>query len=160
MEPTKTLLLVIEISPLYIGDVFTKIPLHTTLVRWFHSPIDPRNLFTELKPIFEKYLPFDLVSDVQTLFGPNNNVHVHTLRHEPRLHALHNELLDFLGTKHIVVPSEYARDKYRPHVTSVLGVTFPPGSLHKATSVALLEKGQVDTSLKKVIERFQIGGLS
>lgn len=129
-----------EIEPVEVGQVYTPLPLHCTLMGWFSTDAPLTELENLTREICSRQKPFEMVSAEPALFGPNCDLPVFTLRPNSTFMALHLELLAHLegiGAKQ-KQPS-YAGPNYRMHVTTKGERSFSTGSNKTATRVVLAE---------------------
>lgn len=139
-------LLVLPIDRYSIGDTYQigeSIPLHCTVMHWFpqrsHLALEAFKMW--LQGLTKDTEPVWLISEHAALFGPDENVPVHTLVRNPALNLLHTRIFRFLVTTRCE-PNElgWIGAGYRPHVTTVGDRVFLPGEKHLADSIALVER--------------------
>ena len=136
------------------------LPLHCTLMQWFHpgENFGLVGLGNELMllawGVKEGFI--ELVSKEPALFGPKGDVPVHVMERNENLNLLHTELFVFLA-KTGSLPKElgWVGAGYRPHVTTALGEAFPPGKRHRAEWVVLIERNE--RKIRKVLGIYGLG---
>lgn len=159
------IVLPIESMPLHTGyEQGKSLPLHCTLMHWFS--LDMRysraRLWEEVQQVCAQHMyvtgcpgRIELVSEACDLFGPNNDVPVHTLRRNDVLLTLHTRLLMLLTLAYSWPPAlHWVGAGYRPHVSTVEGRSFPPGTKHIATRLALVER--TSDRVKRIIGRYSL----
>ena len=101
-------LLVLPVGHHKLGAVYpagVPLPLHCTLMHWFtfEDPIGQIWLLTEMNELCKRLRDVELVSEAPALFGPNNDVPVHTLRRTESLVVLHNQVFSILSVMVTVI---------------------------------------------------------
>lgn len=135
----------------------TSLPLHCTVMPWFSlGSMMFSGLFCEFEEIAARFVPgsIELVSEYPALFGANSDVPVHVLASNPALRELHARLYEWLAETNSVPKEErWVRNGYRPHVSTVEGRDFPPGSRHHPTGLVLISRPP--SKIKYVISALQ-----
>lgn len=130
----------IEVEPVEMGGTYVHLPLHCTLVHWFLSEREPREIAAAVAVVLRNSVPVELVSVKSALYGPNNDVPVSVLVKDKALVDLHMNLFNVLDALQVeFTKSEYVGSAYNPHVTMRGGRSFSPGSMQKAERVYLAE---------------------
>ncbi len=151
-------LLVLPVDPMPVGATYRRnesLPLHCTLMPWF--PLSLETSFQMLEEVLGQIAlrtpPLALVSERSELFGPNKNVHVHTLRMPDALEDLHYRVCEKLLDFGSLPKSPWIGDGYRPHVSDHNGRTYLPGTVTIAKRITLLSRNAVE---KSVIREFAL----
>ena len=146
-------LLALDVEPFTLGQSFVPgqpLPLHCTLMHWFQfregrdfSHLD-REISSAIRiahyDILSCMRAQHLISDQAALFGPKNDVPVHTLERTNRLFHLHIKIFNMLkniGVRHSEL--RWVGENWRPHVTTT-DRAFEPGSEHMATTIAVIAR--------------------
>lgn len=122
----------------------TQLPLHCTLMHWFcfGNKFDLLRLDQVLTVFATKVRGgIPLASRHFELFGKNNDVPCHVLERSGPLLLLHTRIFKFL-VEAGSAPEElqWVGAGYRPHVAMVGERLFPPGAVHMANSMVLVER--------------------
>lgn len=130
----------IEIDPVEEGRVYTRMPLHCTIMHWFYTVSTPEELASAAKEAIEGHGPVELISKAVELYGPNRNIPVHPIIPSAELLSLHRclyEPLSRLGVEY--THPEYVGGGYLPHVAKRDGFLFLVGSRHSVSRIYLAE---------------------
>jgi hypothetical protein len=101
--------------------------------------------------------PVELVSDQPALFGPDENIPVHTLLRNGALALLHTEIFRYLvATRSEPSERRWVAAGYRPHVTRVGEKEFHRGSRYLAKTIAIIERDH--SKVKRVIAVYELCG--
>lgn len=142
-------LFVLEVEPMKLGHVYEVLPLHCTLVHWFHTERNAEDILRAVKEKIEEHAPVTLTSQKAALFGREENIPVHTV-HGEGLHLLHNDLVEILNTLTVTYSEpEFVGNGYKPHVTTHGEKTFTPGSITTVKNVYLVEAQNVESTAGK-----------
>lgn len=136
------------------------LPLHCTAMQWFRleSQFDRARLFNEmmLAALGPETPYIELVSEAREFFGPNREVPCHVLARNEDLNLLHTELFMRLSKAQcsFLAPLAWLGAGYRPHVSDAEGRSFPIGSRHRATSMALVERNAERRRIVRAVYQF------
>jgi hypothetical protein len=142
--PTRQYLLSLPLHKMNAGQEYASVPLHCTLMPWFLSDRTPQYFINYLLPIIEGYKAIELLADTVEMFGPKNDIRVHTVRRDSDWNSiilLHDDV--FFALRRILVPAEkiqYASGNYRPHVMVQGDYALFPGQSAVIDAVDLIEK--------------------
>jgi len=141
-------LLAFEIKTVDVGSSYASLPLHCTLVHWFHSRQSPAEILEVVQPILSKTEPLMITSVAPALFGPNNTIPVHAVERSQPLIRLHTSVLEALNDE-IASFTEpgFVGAGYRPHVTNK-EVILAPGKAAKVSHLYCAEK--IDAANERV----------
>lgn len=88
----------------------------------------------------KRLMDVELVSEAPALFGPNNDVPVHTLKRTESLVVLHNRVFSILSViKALPQELKWIGAGWNPHVTDGDEV-FSPGRLYVPSEIALVDR--------------------
>ena len=136
------------------------LPLHCTLMQWFtlgkvaeQGPF-AADLATLAADVREGYI--SLVSHEPALFGPKNDVPVYVLVRDRALDLLHTQLfMRIIENGGTVKNLHWAGAGFRPHVSTVEGREFKPGTHHHASCMVLVARDALKS--KRVLKSFPFG---
>lgn len=162
MQDDSDYLIVLPIEPIPERESYGKgksLPMHCTVMQWFHlGEMSVQRLQHELMLISSHVGEGAIVltSERPALFGPGNDVPVHTLAPVEDLMRLHTEILLVLAKYGAKLPREvhWMGAGYKPHVTSS-GASFLPGTKHLPEFLTLIRRDASGT--KKVLREHRIG---
>lgn len=148
------------IEPVPEGTVFTSDtwPPHTTIADVF--AIDLTTMFLDALSKFIQSIP-----TVQTTIGnravlgsAEEPVYVRLLKENESLHALHNDVIDFLEKYAVQFNTpEYTRDGFLPHITMQLDTEITQNQALSIDSLSLIDMFPDDDWRKrKVISTFNL----
>jgi len=140
-----TYLLVLEITPMDVGNVYKALPLHCTLIHWFWLDLDPASLTARLESLLKDTPSISLKSGKEAVFTGKTKhgdipVTVNTVELTADLKSLHFricEMLDALGVRYGA--PQYVKNGYSPHVTHQKGQKFLQGTTHQSTALYLIQ---------------------
>ncbi len=133
-------LFILPIEPVEIGEIYEHLPLHCTLMPWFRLTATPEELLEKISMIFERHGPLELISAAPALFGPNDDIPVHTLASNPSLINLHNKLFVALNEMDAIhTERKWTGNGFAPHVATKNKRAFPPDSHARINEVYLFE---------------------
>lgn len=140
MTDAKKYTFAIEINPVEEGRTYTRIPLHCTIMHWFYTTLTPEELAAVATEAIEGQGPVELVSQVAELYGPNQDIPVHSIVPNSELLALHRSLYEVLSSMGVeYTHPEYVGSGYLPHVAERDGSSFPVGTRHQVRRIYLAE---------------------
>lgn len=129
--------------------------LHATIVYWFFSNRDYKDIALTISNVAANNSFFDIKSLEREDFGVDESLEVYLLKKSKELTKLHMELLDSL--KHVEFENvRYQRDGWRPHVTTQGEKSFPIGSSHTVKNIYLIEALNADKDSDKIV-RAKVG---
>lgn len=154
-----TYLLALEIEPVDINRVYVALPLHLTMMSWFHSDKSPAEVVRALQPVVEGQRPIHLTSGAEDFFGVDKDVPVNRIVDEQPLRAFHTALYDALqvvGASYI--SPQWVSAGFMPHVTRQRSGRFEQGRQHLATKLYVAEAEEPETlQQKKIIYKLSLG---
>ncbi|OGG47298.1 hypothetical protein A2671_00115 [Candidatus Kaiserbacteria bacterium RIFCSPHIGHO2_01_FULL_49_13] len=146
-------LFVLEVDPMEVGEIHGSLPLHCTLMPWFYTYPDWREILEKTRGVFLGQRAVGLFSGARAFFGEKNNTPVHMLVRHKELLLLHSKLLEVLsgyGTDHVI--PRYVGQKFSPHVSDHKDRSFPPGSYLLSKHVYLIEAQNVIMRSNKKVQ--------
>lgn len=146
-----TYIVVLKIENMKVGGVYNY-ELHCTLVLWFCTKANRVEVEEACSLVAAQAKPIWLRGKEAAYFGEKHDLEVRLVEKTHELDELHNGLLDELQrlSDFSLLETEYSRDGWRPHVTSMRGKSFKPEQRALASSMYLIEareditKGQKD----------------
>ena len=144
----------IEINPVEEGRMYTRMPLHCTIMHWFYTASTPDELALAAKEAFKGHVPVGLVSKAAEQYGPNRDIPVHSIVQSVELMSLHRRLyraLNKLGVRY--THPEYVGSGYLPHVATRVESSFPVGSRHRVRRIYLAEALDDGTPPQKAVRQ-------
>jgi 2'-5' RNA ligase len=137
MKNACTYFLAFEIDPIFVGDVYEKMPLYCTLMHRFHSELAADQIAAAIAPLIAKCRPLLLEPSEHTAFGPNR-ILVTKLEPTKGLLDLHQQVFTILtGLGVHYTESDWVGDGYIPHVTDQAAQRYNPEQPAVAQSVFL-----------------------
>lgn len=129
------------VEPLRPKDVFNDWPLHATIIPWFRTDMDDRELVRELRDRLGRLSPFRAVMGGEAKFGRRRKsvtlvqtpTPLTTIEHEAR------DLLHELGAW-IVDESIKQRRDYRPHITAQRSGRLHAGDSFDVRAIYIVEQ--------------------
>jgi 2'-5' RNA ligase len=119
----------------------TSWPLHVTLASNFVVDWDSTDLFEKLTALLTKQKLVPATAGDDDHFGPQKQVHVTTLNMNPKLVALHNDIIALLKSVGAVFDEpQYLEEGYRAHAT----VRSDTNCLRKGDAITIDEVTVVD----------------
>lgn len=139
-------LLILEISPLQVGQTYSMIPLHCTLVHWFWLKQDPEEVAKQLRACLQSQASIALTAqDEQTFTGKTKQgttvpVTVNDIVATPELRQLHEAMcqeLEAMGVQYS--EPQYVHEGFHPHVTHQKEGKLTPGEVRISANICLVE---------------------
>ncbi|MBI2048702.1 MAG: hypothetical protein HYT30_02135 [Parcubacteria group bacterium] len=126
-------------------------------MHWFRTSVSADKIMDIGKHISQNKRAIDIVSEAAALFGPNNDIPVHTVSRSSDLIVLHAELLDRLSRLGFQPTApQYIGDRWQPHVTTTMGKEFPPRTRLASKALCLIQALDSEgITRKKVLARFE-----
>lgn len=129
------------LEPLPKGSEFVSWPLHITIVPWFGGSGD--NAIKAMRAVVRQTQPFTIGTGSREFFGSKRDKPVRLMRHEDKLHQLHNNLLDSLAGYGLTLNSTvHISAEYRPHVIDKQNQALGEGEELRINRVELIEAGK------------------
>jgi 2'-5' RNA ligase len=135
-------------------------PLHITVVGNFAISYSLDELRSGLTSYTQQTKPFEVESEGEAMFGPNNDVEVSLIKRNDEILRLHNGLLGLLDGLAVTFDTPgFMGDGYRPHATIQDGVRLHDNQLINVDSVSLVDMFPDDNvHLRSVIETYLLSG--
>ena len=140
-----------------VGAVFTKWPLHLTIVPWFLYEGDVNELIERMKQKLKDIRPFKIQVGDQKMFGPNRDVPVKLVDKNVELTKLHSTIYHLLlssGTQ--PEREEYNTAVYTPHITVRGDRNIASGEIVTIDSVDILRDLQDGHMSRQIIKRIML----
>lgn len=116
-----TYLLALEVVPMAVGQAYSQLPMHCTIMHRFHSVLSATALVAALQPIIRAAQPVNLLPLKHQAFGPKKQL-VTMVMCEPALFEFHCQLYDKLNSLGVhYTESDWVGTSYTPHVTDKHG---------------------------------------
>lgn len=138
-------LIILEISPLKVANIYDALPLHCTLVHWFWLDVTPEQLARKLQQQLSDTGPITLEAQGEKTFtgktrqGTTIPVTVNGVVETPALRALHEracDVLDSMGARYS--EPDYVRSGFQPHVTHQRDGKLPQGAVRTSAKLYLI----------------------
>jgi 8-oxo-dGTP pyrophosphatase MutT (NUDIX family)/2'-5' RNA ligase len=133
-------------------------PLHVTLLQIFSLPKkDVKKLVDKLNTVTNNLRPFSVFAEGSAMFGPNKDVPVITVKRTPQILDLHLKLIESIKTLNpgYIFPG-FMKDNFSPHCTIEPNQQIKPGDKINIDSFSLLDCGENDDGLIRVIKTFKL----
>ncbi len=149
----------LEIDPVRIGDAYSPVPLHCTLMHWFRSTRSAKSVEEMLRFVCSDHKPIELLSRQHELFGPNKDIPVIVIERNDALYRLHCDLYVMLRAANTEFSElRFVGSKYRPHVTTQKGRAFKPGRRCIADTAYIIQAmNSMQFAGKRIVGKCRIG---
>lgn len=138
-DPSRLYLFTLEIAPLRVGETYSPLPSHLTLVSRFWSKLPPSDLDRLVRPLFVQAKPVELVFGETVRLGPKQ-VEVNLVENTVQIQTLHQTLHDLLSDAGATFAyPQFVGVEHRPHVSQRPGVQFTPGHVQITNTAYLIE---------------------
>jgi 2'-5' RNA ligase len=155
----RAFLFVLEITPLQVHRIYPRgLPLHCTVLHWFRTQADGRDVLDRAAGIIKQTSPIRLTSQREAWFGLSEgprNILVNLIQPTTGFRHLHASLLgamNELGVEH--TEPTYTGDGFHAHVTKQEEGQFVEGSQHIAAATYLVEAlDPIKITKKRIVAR-------
>ncbi len=138
-------LLALEIAPMEVGETYTMLPLHCTLVHWFWLELGPADFGKQLERMVKHAEPLALHSGKEAVYTGTTKqgpipVTVNTITPTRELIRLHSQICSFLDELNVKYTTpQYIREGYSPHVTQQGSEKLPTEAVHQSSALYIVE---------------------
>jgi len=137
--------------------VFTKWPLHITLVPWFLYDGKISLLVAKINKKLKELEPFEVRVKDRKAFGPNKDIPVKLVEKTPQMMSLHARLYHLLITAGCKVESqEYNTIDYTPHITTRGDRTINSGVKLRIDAVYLIKDLQDGHRTRQIFKKLSL----
>lgn len=137
---------------------YTEWPLHVTLLANFTITQPLERLVDELEAYSQRVEPFEITSDGEALFGPNQNVAVSLIKPGTLIKKLHQDLAEI--TKSLGAEYDEPRfmgEGFRPHATTQIKTRLTDKQTLMLDNFTLVDMyPNNDTGRRKAIKTFEL----
>jgi 2'-5' RNA ligase len=142
------------LEELEVGSVFTKWPLHITIVPWFFYESDLDELIRQMQKKLTNFRAFKVRVLGQAMFGPAGDVPVKLIEKNENLTKLHASLYHLLlSAKASPEREEYNTASYTPHITVRGDRNIDSGTEVMVNSVDILQDLKDGHMSRQIIAR-------
>lgn len=150
----------IDISKVPNEFPYTEWPLHVTLLANFTISQPIETLIEKLELFAQETEPFEIMSDGEDLFGPNQNVAVSLIQPSESIRKLHADLVSITKS----LGAEYDEPKFmgegfRPHATKQVGSHLADKQMLTLSNFTLVDMyPNNDINRRRTIKTYKLGG--
>jgi 2'-5' RNA ligase len=142
------------LEELEVGSVFTKWPLHITIVPWFFYESNVEELIKQMQNKLKDFTTFKVKVLERAMFGPAGDVPVKLIEKNENLTELHASLYHLLlSVKASPEREEYNTVSYTPHITVRGDRNIDSGAAVMVNSVDILQDLKDGHMSRKIIAR-------
>ncbi|MEO8105510.1 MAG: 2'-5' RNA ligase family protein [Candidatus Saccharibacteria bacterium] len=129
----------LEVTPMKVGDRYSAMPLHCTLMPKFFSNLSADALSDQVNVVFHRTTPLRLRPTERAAFGPQR-VMATLIKPTPAVLKLHAALYLFLNQLGVrYTESDWVGPGYRPHVSDQSNSALPLNRTLPTRAVYLIE---------------------
>lgn len=149
----------IDISKVPGEFPYTEWPLHVTLLANFTISQPLENLIESLEMYAQETEPFEIMSDGEDLFGPNQNIAVSLIQLSENIRKLHTDLIvisEKLGAEYDT--PQFMGEGFRPHATRQTDSHLTNKQKLKLNNLTLVDMyPHNDINRRRIIKTFKLG---